>query len=172
MEEGGGEGVEDEGTGGGVEEGGRVRLLLKLQLLLAELQIPVQLLPPPLPTLLLLPSSTSASLDSPSIHSSISFAWRSWWWWCLQGEGGWGGGEGEGGEAGVVGEEGAAAEEGGGLETELWLLMSRKLARGGRSLTPERVEPSMAFWSWRRKRREEKEMKLEQRKGGEVFVVT
>lgn len=48
-----------------------------------------------------------------------------------------------------VGEEGAAGEEGGGLETELWLLMSRKLARGGRSRTPERVEPSMAFWSWK-----------------------
>lgn len=64
-----------------------------------------------------------------------------------EGEGGCGGVGGEGGEAGAVVEEGAAAEEGGGLETELWLLMSRKLASGGRSRTPERVEPSMAFWS-------------------------
>jgi len=45
------------------------------------------------------------------------------------------------------GEEGAAEEGGGGLGTDLWLLMSRKLARGGRSWTPDRVEPSMAFWS-------------------------
>lgn len=43
-------------------------------------------------------------------------------------------------------------EDGGGLETELWLLMSRKLASGGRRRTPERVDPSMAFWSWRKKR--------------------
>lgn len=45
-----------------------------------------------------------------------------------------------------VGEEGAVEEEGGGLGAELCL---RKLASGGRSRTPERVEPSMAFWSWR-----------------------
>lgn len=50
-------------------------------------------------------------------------------------------------------EEGEEGEDGGGLETELWLLMSRKLASGGRRRTPERVDPSMAFWSWRRKRR-------------------
>lgn len=54
----------------------------------------------------------------------------------------------------AVRDEDAAGEEGGGLVTELWLLMSRKLARGGRSRTPERVEPSIAFWSWRRRRKE------------------
>lgn len=55
-------------------------------------------------------------------------------------------------------------DEGGGLETELWLLISRKLARGGRSRTPERVEPSMAFWSWRRRKKKKRKRKNKERK--------
>lgn len=52
-----------------------------------------------------------------------------------------------------------------GLGTDLCLLMSRKLARGGRSLTPERVEPSMAFWSFlRRKQNNNKKKGLETEK--------
>ncbi len=66
-----------------------------------------------------------------------------------------------------VGEEGAEGEEGGGLETELWLLMSRKLASGGRRRTPERVEPSMAFWSWRRRKRRGRTERLRGQNGGE-----
>lgn len=86
-------------------------------------------------------------------------------------------GEGEGGsgtsgaKAGEVeaGEEGAEGEEGGGLGPDLWLLMSRKLASGGRSRTPERVEPSMAFWSWRREGGdEEKEEEIKKKKKGDV----
>lgn len=34
--------------------------------------------------------------------------------------------------------------------------MSRKLARGGRSRTPARVEPSIAFWSYEERKRSEK----------------
>lgn len=62
-------------------------------------------------------------------------------------------------------EEGVVGDEGGGLETELWLLISRKLARGGRSRTPERVEPSMAFWSWKERKRKSRR-KGQQLKGG------
>lgn len=43
-----------------------------------------------------------------------------------------------------VGEEGV---EEGGWCFFVFLLASLKLARGGRSLTPLRVEPSIAFWS-------------------------
>lgn len=32
------------------------------------------------------------------------------------------------------------------------VLMSRKLARGGRRRTPERVEPSIAFWSYKKRK--------------------
>lgn len=35
-------------------------------------------------------------------------------------------------------------------------LVSRKLARGGRSRTPERVEPSIAFWSYEERKNSEK----------------
>lgn len=50
-----------------------------------------------------------------------------------------------------VGEEGV--DEGGGWCFLAFLLASLKLARGGRSLTPLRVEPSIAFCNcWRRER--------------------
>lgn len=69
--------MEEEGTVGGVEEGGRVKLLLQLHLLLLEVQQPVLLL-----LLLLLSAvlaSSSASVLSPSTHTSVSFSWRRRW---------------------------------------------------------------------------------------------
>ena len=64
--------------------------------------------------------------------------------------GGWGVRAGVNGDVGDVGEEGEEGPE----EVEVGgfadlRLDSRKLARGGRSLTPLRVDPSMAFWSCR-----------------------
>lgn len=146
------------GPEGGVKDGGRVKLLLQLQLLLLEVQQPalLQPLPPPPPPLLLPPSapppsfssassspSSSSSTFSPSIQTSVSSCRQSWRRW----------------RGAAVGEEeegcgGAEVDEGedcGGLLTEVWLLMSRKLASGGRRRTPERVDPSMAFWSWTEK---------------------
>lgn len=118
--------MEEEGAGGGVGEGGGVRWL-------AELRVPE------------LPPLSSPSLVTPSIHASVSFSfrWRVWRWG--EGGGSWGAAGAEGAEA-EGGEEGAEGEEGGGLGADL-RSPPRKLASGGRRRTPERVEPSMAFWS-------------------------